>query len=168
MSAMSSPITGVSIVYPNVCSGVDQRKHQRSASLAFVRGIHRWPANCPHKGPVTRKMFPFDDVIMCIYCGMYYIRPLTINFNVQKWLWIMKLLFTLSEIPLSTYTATDKFNVRGLPVYTCINGLCYHWWKWLLVTYKWTGEWQIVIEFDEIGVVLHQGIPDIVLFDTDR
>ena len=44
--------------------GADQRKHQRSASLAFVRGIHRWPVNSPHKGPVTRKMFPFDDVIM--------------------------------------------------------------------------------------------------------
>ena len=30
----------------------------------FVRGIHRWPVNSPHKGPVTRKLFPFDDVIM--------------------------------------------------------------------------------------------------------
>ena len=44
--------------------GTDQRKHQSSALLAFVRGIHRWPVNSPHKGPVTRKMFPFDDVIM--------------------------------------------------------------------------------------------------------
>ena len=45
-------------------SGEDQRKHQSSASLTFVRGIHRWPVNSPHKRPVTRKMFPFDDVIM--------------------------------------------------------------------------------------------------------
>ena len=29
-----------------------------------MRGIHRWPVNSPHKGPVTRKMFPSDDVIM--------------------------------------------------------------------------------------------------------
>ena len=42
----------------------DQRKHQSSASLASVRGIHRRPVNSPHKWPVTRKMFPFDDVIM--------------------------------------------------------------------------------------------------------
>ena len=42
--------------------GADQRKHQSSASLVFVRWIHRWPVNSPHKGPVTRKMFPFDDV----------------------------------------------------------------------------------------------------------
>ena len=61
---MPSQITGVSIVYSNVCSGADQRKHQRSASLAFVRGIHRWPVNSPQRGPVTRKMSPFDDVIM--------------------------------------------------------------------------------------------------------
>ena len=49
---------------PAVYSGADQRKHQISASLAVVRGIHRWPANSPHKGPVTRKMVPLDDVIM--------------------------------------------------------------------------------------------------------
>ena len=64
MRATASLITGVSIVYSTVYSGADQRKHQSSASLAFVRGIHRWPVNSPHKGPVTRKMFPLDDVIM--------------------------------------------------------------------------------------------------------
>ena len=64
MSAMASQITSVMIAYSTVCSGADQRKHQSPASLAFVRGIHRWPVNSPHKGPVTRKMFPFDDVIM--------------------------------------------------------------------------------------------------------
>ena len=64
MSAMASQITGVLIVCLNVCSVADRRKHQSSMSLAFVRGIHRWQVNSPHKGPVTRKMFPFDDVIM--------------------------------------------------------------------------------------------------------
>ena len=43
---------------------IDQRKHQSSASLAFVRGIHREPVNSPHTWSVTRKRFPFDDVIM--------------------------------------------------------------------------------------------------------
>ena len=65
MSAISTQITGVSIVCAIVCLGADQRKHQSSASLAFVRGIHRWPVDSPHKGPVTQTMFPFDDVIMC-------------------------------------------------------------------------------------------------------
>ena len=63
MSAMMFQITGV-IVYSTLCSGADQRKHQRSASVAFVKRIHRWPVNSPHKEPVKRKMFPFDDVIM--------------------------------------------------------------------------------------------------------
>ena len=65
MSLMASQITSFTIVYSPVCSGTDQRKHQSSASLAFVRWIHRGPVNSPHKSPVTRKMFPFDDVIMC-------------------------------------------------------------------------------------------------------
>ena len=52
------------IVYSTLYSGADQRKHQRSTSLAFVRGIHRWPVNSSHKGPVTRKMFPFYDLLM--------------------------------------------------------------------------------------------------------
>ena len=71
MSAMVSQIAGVSIVYSTVCSGTDQRKHQRSASLAFVRGIHWWRVNSPHKGPVTRKMFQFDDVIMPYLCCIF-------------------------------------------------------------------------------------------------
>ena len=50
--------------YSTVHSGADQRKHQSSASLAFMQGIHRGPMNPPHKWLVTRKMFPFDDVIM--------------------------------------------------------------------------------------------------------
>ena len=64
VSAMVSQITGVTIVYLTVCSGADQRKHQSSMSVAFLRGIHRSPVNSQHKGPVTRKKFPFDDVIM--------------------------------------------------------------------------------------------------------
>ena len=63
---MASQITGVSIVCSAVCSGADQRKHQSSASLAFVKGIHRRPVDSPHKGPVTRKVFLFDDVIMML------------------------------------------------------------------------------------------------------
>ena len=63
MSAKASQITGVSIVYSTVCSGPDRKKHQSPASRAFVTGIHQCPVNSPHKGPVMRKMFPFDDVI---------------------------------------------------------------------------------------------------------
>ena len=64
MGAIASQITSLTIVCSTVYSDADQRKHQSSASLAFVRGIHRGPVNSPHKWPVTRKMFPFDDVIV--------------------------------------------------------------------------------------------------------
>ena len=64
MGAIASQITSLTIVNSTVYSDADERKQQSSASLAFVRGIHRWPVNSPHKWPVTRKMFPFDDVIM--------------------------------------------------------------------------------------------------------
>ena len=73
MSAIAK-ITGFSIFYSAVCSGEDQRKHQSPASVAFVKGIHWSPTDSPHKGPVTREMFPFDDVIIqnsCICYGTY-------------------------------------------------------------------------------------------------
>ena len=64
MSAMASQITSPTTVYLIVCSGANQRKYQSSTSMAFLRGIHRWSVNSLHKGLVTQKMFPFDDVIM--------------------------------------------------------------------------------------------------------
>ena len=64
MGAIASQITSLTIVYSIVYSDADQRNHQSSASLAFVWGIHRGPVNSPHKWPITRKMFSFDDVIM--------------------------------------------------------------------------------------------------------
>ena len=71
MSTIASQITSLTIVYSTIYSGADQSKHQSSASLAFVWGIHRGPVNSPHKWPVTRKMFPFDDVIMHIQIPIY-------------------------------------------------------------------------------------------------
>ena len=73
MGAMASQITSLTIVYSTVYSGADQRKHQSSASPAFMRGIPRSPVNSPHKWPVTPKMFPFDDVIMWVHYYRYYI-----------------------------------------------------------------------------------------------
>ena len=68
MSATAFQITSLTTVYSTDHSGTDQRKHQISASLAFVRRIHWWSVNSPYIGSVTRKMLPFDDVIMWISC----------------------------------------------------------------------------------------------------
>ena len=62
MGVMASQITSLTIVYSTVYSGADQRKYHSSASLAFVRGS----VNSRHKWPVTRTIFPFDDVIMSL------------------------------------------------------------------------------------------------------
>ena len=64
MGPIATQITSLTFVYSTVYSDADQGKHQSSVSLAFVWGFHRGPVYSPHKWPVTRKMFPFDDVIM--------------------------------------------------------------------------------------------------------
>ena len=74
MTPMASQITAVVIVSSTICSGADQRKYQTSAWLAIVRGIRRWPVNSPHKGSVTRKISPFDNVIMYFASASMYQR----------------------------------------------------------------------------------------------
>ena len=75
MSAMASQITSLTIVYPSVYSGADQRKHQSSTSLASVRGIHWWPVNFLHKGPVAQKMIQLTS--SCFGCSTQW--PVTIG-----------------------------------------------------------------------------------------
>ena len=53
-----------STVCSTVCASHHQRKYRSPCYWLFLRGIHRWPVVSPHKGPTTREMFPFDDVIM--------------------------------------------------------------------------------------------------------
>ena len=95
MGAIASQITSLTIVY----SDADQRKHQSSASLAFVRGIHRGPVNSPHKWPVTRKMFPFDDVIMTLRyapVAMCNIRYILFEFSIgERCLRLKRLMFSM-------------------------------------------------------------------------
>ena len=111
MSAMAFQITSLTIVYSIVYSGADQRKHQSSASIAFVRRIHRWPGNSPQKGPITRKMFPFDDVIMHCNCerrtwmrmrtclaNLLHIYPINTLSPGPKWLFICRRHFQIPFI----------------------------------------------------------------------
>ena len=85
MGAIVSQIFSLMIVYSTVYSDADQRKHQSSASLAFVRVIHRGPVNSPHKWSVMRKMFPFDDVIMSLTHHGFLIM-LYGNIDLGQWL----------------------------------------------------------------------------------
>ena len=54
IGVLASQMTSLTIVYSNVYSGADQRKHQSPASLAFVLEIHRGPVNSP---PAKRNCF---------------------------------------------------------------------------------------------------------------
>ena len=83
MSAMESQITSLTIVYSTFYSGADQRKRQSSASLAFVREIHRWSVNSPHKWPVTRMMLPFDDVTMYLHNHSFLVTDETQAANIR-------------------------------------------------------------------------------------
>ena len=108
IGAIASQITSLTIVYSTVYSDADRRKHQSSASLAFVWGIHRRPVNSPHKWPVTRKMFPFDDVIMM---GRADSRIPTLNssvciFSIQKHVVLM-----------GNYYPTSKFHTVILNIH---------------------------------------------------
>ena len=97
MSAVASQINSFMIVYSTVYSGADQNKHQSSASLAFVRGIHRWPMNSSYKRPATRKMVPFDDVIMPRETGQY---P-------ELWLKMISMAWPLCHQDISSYDSDD-------------------------------------------------------------
>ena len=105
MGAITSQITSLTSVYSTAYSDADQRKHQSSASLAFVHGIHRGSVNSPHKWPVTQKMFPFDDVIMrCRWLAStlrYYDTGRDIPFNRVRLLFLNVSLVVMSSIHLS-------------------------------------------------------------------
>ena len=90
----------------NRLSYANQRKHQSSASLAFVRGIHREPVNSPHKWPVTRKMSPFDDVIMEPMNNLKILHRIRSKYEELHWLVITsrcRHVFKLLTVPLRTY-----------------------------------------------------------------
>ena len=84
MRVIASQITSLTIVYSTVYSGADERKHQSSLPLALVRVIHWSLVNSPHKGPVTRKMFPFDDVIMW-HWGNHMVASVAIIWWLPQW-----------------------------------------------------------------------------------
>ena len=115
MGAMASHITSLAIVYSPVHSDADQRKHQSSVSLAFVRGIHRWPVNSPHKWQVTRKMFPFDDVIMFLY--IHRIPWSTHTFMLRPVLfWLHRFLWHIYLSPSGLFNSTKTIaQILGMP-----------------------------------------------------
>ena len=120
-SAMAYQITSLTIVY----SGADESNHQSSASLALWGGIHRWPVNSPHKGPVTRNMFPFDDVIMLFICWQGY----GLSHDPMGAFWVI-LSNTLLRLPLIRLLYRSLINTS---------------WNTIFLNSIWS--WEICMEF---------------------
>ena len=108
MSAMAHQMTGASFFYSTVCSVAEHRKHQSFASLAFVRGMHQWLLNCPHKGSITRKMFPFDNVIMSVlyFPTLWSLTRMRDKVNMSV-IYFTNDLWTHNPKPLKTYLAVN-------------------------------------------------------------
>ena len=90
MGAITSQITSLTIVYPKVYSGADQ--HWPLCGNSPVTG------EFPHKWPVTRKLFPFNDVIMfhSVYQRAPTLEQMFPHIN-TNFLWgTTKIIFTLS------------------------------------------------------------------------
>ena len=138
MGPIASQITSLTIVYSIVYSDADQRKHQSSASLAFVRGIHRGRVNSPHKWPVTRKMFSFDDVIMSVLdTCFWHTRPLSrLPFLYPKWIFIVLVWYlkihewpTTTELRLQEGGGTYEKLIKAYCIRTLFNGYATgRWW----------------------------------------
>ena len=131
MGTMASEITSLTIVYSTVYSSVDQAKYQSFMSLAFVQGIHQWPVNSPHRGPVTRKMFSFDDVIM----WHWHILGSRVVTYINIWLYLI--LMHLTGILIHHQTENEH----------------YHMWsslKWLFITIL-----LVMAEINDYGCMQH-------------
>ena len=156
MDVMASQITSLTIVYSTVYSGADQRKHQRSASLAFVRGVHRWPVNSPCKWPVPRKMCPFDDVIMsrlshCISgdaVKLHHVLHLTSFFFYD--VYCLYLHCVLDGEKYNKHIECDGIIERYLHNYIRIllilNGCCHRDFSWGEISHLWICDTQITTQ----------------------
>ena len=121
MGTIASQITSLASVYSAVSLGADQKKHQSSASLAFVRGVHRRPVNSPHKGPVRGKCFHLmtssctkrqamasrrtSDVYVRRRRGSQLVQIMACRHHVNQCWFIINLLFVGSFT--MTFVATD-------------------------------------------------------------
>ena len=109
MSAMMSQITGVAIVCSTICSGANQRKYQRSASLAFVRGF-RWPVVCLTKGQWRGKCFHLMTS-SCASNKQPMVRPQRRIYRVGCVLWAQGMYVSIKKTPSYTGIGIPIINI---------------------------------------------------------
>ena len=128
MGAIASQFTSLTIVYSIVYSDADQRKHQSSASLAFVRGNHRRPVNSPHKWPVTRKCFllmtsSYHTIAPPLVCTLNALSAITL----VKWANFLVLLTAMLKPSWRHQGTKDVLTILPILLYTqlppCVTAL---------------------------------------------
>ena len=106
MGAMASQITSLTIVYSTVYSDPDESKHESSASLAFVRRIHRSPVNSPYKWPVTRMNVSIwwrhhvclYSIVLNIISARWIPVTYTAHWNLKKMVEILQMSFQIEQL----------------------------------------------------------------------
>ena len=122
---LASQITSLMIFYSSVYSGADQRIKQSSASMAFVRGIHRWPVNSLHKWSVTLKMFPSYDVIMIMEIIILCKTPSTVGVQSTRSFFCNSCLTNSSwQGCIHAYNIYPPEPTKYYLCFTCFNRLC--------------------------------------------
>ena len=71
MSALASQITSLTIVYSTVYAGTFGKKTSKLRATGLYEGNSPVTGDFPAQKPVTRKMFPFDNVIMSFRYGHF-------------------------------------------------------------------------------------------------
>ena len=125
MTTMASQITSLTVVYSIVYSGADQRKHQSSASLAFVRGIHRSTGEFPVQRASNAENVSIDDVIMCITFCKYHSHCFLYHIEAVEWMSVDMISFCMWYITQKTYGKNSIPNKLALDWYN-ISVITYH------------------------------------------
>ena len=129
MGAMVSEITSLTIVFWTVYSGADQRKYQSSRVTGLCAGNSPVTGEFPHKRPVMRNIFPFDDVIMWFFytneCLPRAIVSLAHSHKTDSLTWLIVFKYMLFE---NTFLKIITYNVECCAEYAM--------WIWLVVTHS--------------------------------
>ena len=153
MGTIASQITSLAIVYSIVYSSAHQGKHQSSASLAFVLGIHRGPVNSPHKWPVTRKMFPFDDVIMLsVYLSVFLgtRQSAVLEFRIR----LISSITSTTQAPISWDVYTWKWGLQQYVTLSIPTVVLYFIWLRICCQSKWVDVIHLPISIRMVSLAL--------------
>ena len=127
MTTMASQITSLTIVYSMVYSDADQRKHQSSASLAFVRGIHQGPVNSWTNGQLRGKYFHLMTSSCHISTDREWLRYLEFRWDLFAQ-WDLRL--HLSSIARLSRLTNGRFSPRLYQSWESTNHHDVIYWAW--------------------------------------